>query len=44
MVVIDNSGDQADLRQRVDAAWQTVEKQVAVKQESKHVTDEGENR
>lgn len=44
VTVIDNSGDHADLRQRVDAAWREVQKQVLVKQGSRRVTDEGENR
>jgi dephospho-CoA kinase len=44
VAVIDNSGDRVDLRQRVDAAWREVEKQVLVRRESKRVTDEGEIR
>lgn len=44
VTVIDNSGDQGELRQRVDAAWQQVEKHVADRQKPSRIAVKGVNR
>jgi dephospho-CoA kinase len=44
VIVIDNSGNQADLRQRVYAAWQEVTNNIAKRQKPERIANKGENR